>query len=192
VLSVNTSGNQEAPILENVLIVKHGSGRMNKVEMGRIWEIEAGRVLSNNGYSVQLSGNSYDSYDLIATNSEESLAINVKKSDSMFTIGARNLERITEEKNPSFIFINERFCMLFILKKIFYKNSDNIPNTTNPEVARIMSRQTEPEIHMKCGKCNREWTYTGGHKVYTSCPSCRSSVRIPDCKTSVKIKDVRE
>jgi len=35
-------------------------------------------------------------------------------------------------------------------------------------------------MKLKCPKCNREWEYTGKKKIYTSCP---------DCKTSVKIKE---
>lgn len=34
-------------------------------------------------------------------------------------------------------------------------------------------------IRLRCKKCKREWEYKGTKKYYTSCP---------DCKTSVKIK----
>lgn len=36
-------------------------------------------------------------------------------------------------------------------------------------------------IKLKCKKCGRLWDYKGEKKFYTSCP---------DCKTSVKIEDI--
>jgi Zn finger protein HypA/HybF involved in hydrogenase expression len=34
-------------------------------------------------------------------------------------------------------------------------------------------------VKLKCQRCGHEWEYKGKRKYYTSCP---------DCKTSVKIK----
>ena len=36
-------------------------------------------------------------------------------------------------------------------------------------------------VELKCKRCEREWDYKGNKTWFTSCP---------DCKTSVKIKDV--
>lgn len=38
-------------------------------------------------------------------------------------------------------------------------------------------------MELRCQKCKREWNYKGEKKYYTSCP---------DCKTSVKIKEKKE
>lgn len=37
-------------------------------------------------------------------------------------------------------------------------------------------------MKLKCKRCLKEWTYKGKKKYYTTCP---------DCKTSVKINDVK-
>lgn len=36
-------------------------------------------------------------------------------------------------------------------------------------------------VKLKCKRCGREWEYKGEKEYYTSCP---------DCKTSVKIKEM--
>lgn len=35
-----------------------------------------------------------------------------------------------------------------------------------------------PEL--RCGKCGREWEYTGRSDVYCTCPSCKTSVKIQE------------
>jgi len=39
------------------------------------------------------------------------------------------------------------------------------------------------KMKLKCQRCGREWDYKGKKKWFTSCP---------DCKTSVKIKEREE
>ena len=33
---------------------------------------------------------------------------------------------------------------------------------------------------MRCGKCGYEWDYQGNSNYYTSCPRCRSNIRVGD------------
>ncbi len=39
-------------------------------------------------------------------------------------------------------------------------------------------------MKLKCKnpKCEREWEYTGDKKFYTSCPDCKTSVKISENK----------
>jgi len=37
-------------------------------------------------------------------------------------------------------------------------------------------------MKLKCKRCGKEWEYKGKKKYYTSCP---------DCKTSIKIKEFK-
>jgi len=33
-------------------------------------------------------------------------------------------------------------------------------------------------MKLKCQRCNHQWDYTGYKKYFTSCPECRTSVKI--------------
>jgi|TARA_Y100000034_G_scaffold116195_1_gene154233 hydrogenase maturation factor HypF (carbamoyltransferase family) len=44
-------------------------------------------------------------------------------------------------------------------------------------------------MKLRCQKCKREWDYSGDKKYYTSCPDCKTSVKINEKK---KQEDVFE
>ncbi len=37
-------------------------------------------------------------------------------------------------------------------------------------------------MQLNCKRCGREWDYTGEKKFYTSCPDCKTSVKINQTK----------
>lgn len=42
-------------------------------------------------------------------------------------------------------------------------------------------------MRLKCKKCNREWDYSGDKKFYTSCPDCKTSVKISEDKNEKEV-----
>ena len=39
---------------------------------------------------------------------------------------------------------------------------------------------------LKCKKCKRRWNYSGEKEYYTTCPDCKTSVKIKTRKNGVK------
>jgi DNA-directed RNA polymerase subunit RPC12/RpoP len=35
-------------------------------------------------------------------------------------------------------------------------------------------------ISLKCKKCGRKWVYNGSKRFYTTCPDCKTSVKITE------------
>ena len=44
-------------------------------------------------------------------------------------------------------------------------------------------------VKLKCQRCGREWEYTGDKKFYTSCPDCKTSVKINEMKGGIRQDD---
>lgn len=42
----------------------------------------------------------------------------------------------------------------------------------------ILTEETNKMTETKCKRCGHEWDYTGNSEWYTSCPKCRTSIKV--------------
>ena len=91
--------------------------RMNTVEIGKIGEMQAKRILEGDGYKViEVNG----AADLIAEKEGSKLSLNVK-SGRNFLVASDNLERLIQDQasTPGLMFVGGRVSCVFTLSRIY-------------------------------------------------------------------------